>query len=488
MNSQAVPDRWRRIVRQLAGPGFVALAGCTGIAKTAPARSDQFPRQPAAPDAGLTIRQASFLQVPAAPARPGSVDPPPFTGLEVLTADAVIAQVLARNPTLAQMAAAAEAAAARYPQVSSLDDPMFGVTDAPGAWGSNQVNGGYRLEASQKIPFPGKIGLRGANARAEARAAGNEVEDVRLQLVESAVSAFYDYYAVERALEVNRESLQLLTEFKKEAEARYKTGKVPQQDILQADVELGRQRERRVTLERVREVAVARINTLMHLPPDASLPPPPVTAQPPAAVPETPALREAAIARRPDLKAQTDRIAAEQAALQLARKEFGPDIEVIGAYDTFWQETPLRAQVGVRFNLPVRLPKRYAAIAEAQARLAQRQAELARLTDRVNFEVQEAAAQVRESTRVVKLYESEILPAAELNVKSARAAYTAGQVPFLTLIEAQRNLVDLRDRSYEAVAASGRRRATLERVLGGPIPADPPPAKSHPPAGLKSVG
>jgi outer membrane protein TolC len=132
-------------------------------------------------------------------------------------------------------------------------------------------------------------------------------------------------------------------------------------------------------------------------------------------------------------------------------------------------------------NLPVRLPKRYAAIAEAQARVAQRRAELARLTDRVNYQVQEAAAQLRESERSVRLYEQDILPAAERNVKSAQAAYIAGQIPFLTLVEAQRTVVELRDRYYESVAAYGRRLATLERVLGGSVPAGPPPAKAPPP-------
>jgi hypothetical protein len=51
------------------------------------------------------------------------------------------------------MTAAAEAAATRYPQAISLEDPIFGVQAAPGAWGSNDLNGGYRVEVSQKYPL-----------------------------------------------------------------------------------------------------------------------------------------------------------------------------------------------------------------------------------------------------------------------------------------------------------------------------------------------
>jgi outer membrane protein, heavy metal efflux system len=113
-------------------------------------------------------------------------------------------------------------------------------------------------------------------------------------------------------------------------------------------------------------------------------------------------------------------------------------------------------------------------VAEAQARLAQRQAELARQSDQVNYQVQEAAAQVRESERAVRLYEGEILRAARQNVQAAQSAYTTGAIPFLTLIEAQRSVINLQDRYYEAVAAYGRRLAMLERVIGGPVSHVPP--------------
>ena len=67
-----------------------------------------------------------------------------------------------------------------------------------------------------------------------------------------------------------------------------------------------------------------------------------------------------------------------------------------------------------------------------------------------------------------------MLKAAEANVKEAQAAYAAGKIPFLNLVEAQRNRVMLRDRFYEAIAETARRRAALERVIGGSGPLTPP--------------
>ena len=216
---------------------------------------------------------------------------------------------------------------------------------------------------------------------------------MRLQLIESAKTAFYEYYLVGRALAVSAEGLRLLKNFKANAETRYKTGLVPQQDLLQADVELARQEERQLDLEQRLRVAVARLNTLMNAPPDAPLPAPPQELVGLALLPEVAVLREFALTRRPDLQAAVHRLQSEEIGFLLARKEFCPDAEVMAAYDAFWQEKELRAMVGVRINLPVRLDKRHAALAEAQARIAQRTAQLTRLTDQVNFEVQEAYEQ-----------------------------------------------------------------------------------------------
>jgi outer membrane protein TolC len=392
-----------------------------------------------------------------------------------LTAEALVEQVLARNPSLAQMGAAWQAVSARYPQVTSLDDPMFAVTIGPDTFAPDDagVRTAYRFEISQKYPWPGKLRLRGENALAEARAAGNEVDDTRLQLIEAARNAFSEYYLVARALEVNQENLTLLRAFRKNAEARAKTPLGAQQDILQADVEIGREQQRQLTLKRMEQVAVARLNTLLHLPPDQPLPPPPKTLRIREQLLDVSALRTTALSRRPDLQALANRITAEQAALALACKEFYPDLEPFLMYDRFMGNMPanreLATMLGVKLNLPVRLARRRAALAEAQAKLVQRQAELARLTDQVNFQVQEAHAQLRESEQTVALYQKTILPAAESNVKTAQTEYMTGKVPFVSLVEAQRTRVGLLDRYHEAVADYFRRRATLERVIGGPL-------------------
>jgi len=421
------------------------------------------------PPEGSSIQQAAWQPQPAELSPP--LDHDSFAGMKELTAEVLVEQVLVRNPTLAQMKAAQEAADARYPQVFSLDDPTLAVTIGPATYGSNTVNPAERVFYSQRYPFPGKRRLRGEQALAQARAAGDDVQTTRLDLIQAAQDALYDYYLVARALEVNARSLRLLGQFRDNAVSRYKTGKAIEQDIFQADVEIGRAQERQVTLERMRPVAIARLNTLLNRAPDVPLPPPPAALAMTWLLPEPDALQDAALKARPELQALANRLAADQAALGLAYKDFYPDFQPFAMYDHFMgnnsQTLPLAFMVGVEMNVPVRRDKRQAAVQEAQARIAQRQAELARETSAVAFEARQAYEQVKESERAVRLYEKTILKAAEDNVKAAQAAYVTGKVPFVSLIEAQRTLIGLQDRYFEAIADYHRRWATLDRVVGG---------------------
>src|SRR5207245_5998930 len=150
---------------------------------------------------------------------------------------------------IAEMHAAWQAAAARYPQAISLDDPMVAGTFGPETIAPDDrgVEFASRLEISQKYPWPGKRQLRGQNALAGANAAANDLDDVRLQLIESAKNAFYDYYLAERALEVNQESLDLLKSILEDAQFRYQSSKdkekISIQEVYQFQVEIGRSEE-----------------------------------------------------------------------------------------------------------------------------------------------------------------------------------------------------------------------------------------------------
>lgn len=385
-----------------------------------------------------------------------------------LDVNLVVAEVVARNPSVQAMTAAWEAASERYPQVVALEDPMLDVSVGPGSWGNSDVESAYMVMASQKFPWPGKRRLRGAVAAAEADGAGSQVEDVRLRLAEMARLAFYDYFAAYRNLALNADNLKETRGFRETAEAKLRAGLVTQQDVFQADVELALLERRRNELERHIGVATARINTLLHRDATDSLPPPKDLD---ASVP-TPALdelRALAIQRRPDLAAEAAQIQADEATVALAWKEFYPDVAVYAKYDAFWQEEPLRTAVGVNLNVPLNQSRRYAAVREAELRLRQRRAEYERLVDEVFNDIHAGHERLSESQRTLTLYSDRIIPAAKQNVESARAGYAAGKVDFLRLIEAQRQLIALREQQVETVSNYHRNLAELDRAAAVPI-------------------
>ncbi len=390
----------------------------------------------------------------------------PFIGEAELYVDRLVAEVQARNPSIEAASSAWRAAAERYPQVVSLDDPMFTYMIGPSGIGTMDA-GGWMVQASQKIPWAGKRALRGSAAAAEADAAQGDIGDVRLRLSEAAKTAFYDYYLARRQMDVNTSTRRLLQQFREIATTKYQVGQATEQDVLQADVELAGLESRRAELVRDEQVAVARINTLLHREADHILPPPPAKVPVRDSLPTAEALQQAAESR-PDLFAQQARIRVEEANLALACEEYYPDVNLVAKYDGFMPDK-MRPQVGMDINIPIRLVRRSAAVREAESRVAERRAEYQDRLDQVRGEVQSGLSRATQSGRIVHLYEEKVLPAAQRSLDSALANYTSGKLDFLRLLDAERQLYAQRDMYYQAIAEYHRRLAELERAVGEPM-------------------
>lgn len=452
----------------LGAAGCVALAALlcgVGIAAEPVARpASQLPAARASMPAVTAVGEAPRYSLPVA-----AVGSDPLWGIDRLDAQELAALVVARHPSIESALAAWRAAAALYPQAVSLNDPMLDLMIGPGTFGSPTVNFSYVVQGRQQIPWSGKRQLRGNVATAEARATYQDVNDARLRLALAAKEAYFSYSEAVSLQALNGENRRALESFRESAMARYRANLVTQQDVLQADVELAQIKRRQVELTRARRVAAARINTLVLRTVDAPLP---EVAPLPAAAPLPPVelLRQYGIASRPDLAQRASRVRAEQWSVALANREFRPDLEWVGRYDTFWQEPPLQWMAGVTLNVPLAQEKRRAAVREAAARVARERAEFDAMTRQAEYEIQAAYEQVVESLQTTALYHQEILPAARSNVQSALANYTAGRVDFLRLIQAQRELIELAEQSIQAQAELHTRSAMLERVVGGQLP------------------
>jgi outer membrane protein TolC len=399
----------------------------------------------------------------------------PLADGAMLSLPALVEGVLARNRSLQASIAAWRAAAEEYPQAISLEDPMFTGMIGPSSFNSDSVKPAYLVDASQNLPWFGKRELRGQKAAFEARAASFDVGDTRLQLIQAARLAFYEYYLAERQLELNQSNLAAVRAFREAAISRYEQGQVTQQDILEADVELAQLDRRQYELTANRGVAIARINTLLHRAPDYPLPPSPRELARLTELPPPELLRQVAIANRPDLEAIASRMYAEQTAVDLANKDYYPDVGLIARYDAFWQEFPLRTMIGFNANVPIYRNRLDAATREARFRASQRRAEYEQRIDDINRAVQSLYSKLQASQGLVALYDRETVPAAQQSVDAARAGYVAGKLDFLRLIEAERRLITILDQQQDVLAGYHSLLAEIERVVAGPLPSPATP-------------
>jgi len=395
-----------------------------------------------------------------------------FRGMPALDREALVRAVLQRNPTLRSARAAWRAALARYPQETSLADPMLGVGIGPRSFTTNEVRDSWRADLAQEIPFPGKLSLRGDVALGEADAAAGDFDAARLELATMASILFDDYALAARALAVEEHHVEILDELQRSATGRYESGLAGLSEPVQAAAELAHRRHDRIRYETALRTTAQQMNLLLQRAPELPLPPPPEDLAPAPAPPEAEsdgdrhALTTQALAARPELRSARARVAAAEAAVALAERAYFPDFTVMAAYDAFWQERPLQPSVGVQMNLPLRLERRAAAVEEAEAKHARARSDEQAAITQVRFSVENALERLREARHVLHLQEAQILPAARDFVDAARIALETGRGGFQTAIEAERGLRTA-ELDYETAKADvSRRSAELARALG----------------------
>ncbi len=418
--------------------------------------------------------QYDALQSAIDEARPGNstydartAEQASFSDATALERAALVRAVLERNPNLDAARQAWRATLAEHPQARSLEDTMASYSLAPLSIRSDVVRFGQVVRLEQRFPTPGKFRFAGDVALAEAEAMRGNYEGVRLTLALMASSLFDEYYRVTRVLVLNDEHRQLIEDIRASAMVQYESGRASQQDVLQAEVELAHIIHQRFMLESERKVIVAQINGLLHQRPELELPAPPQQMTSPSIdVPETAGLQQAALARRPELHAARSQLRAADAAVVLARRDYSPEIGLIGEYNSMWAETDHRWMTGVSLNLPFQIRSRKGAVDEAHARAEQAAAELSSMHDGVRVEVEQARQRVLEAQHVVHLYQVRLIPAARAQIEAAGFGYDTGRSSFQALIDAERSLRTLEIEYEGALAGLGQRAAELDRASG----------------------
>ena len=390
-----------------------------------------------------------------------------FANMQQLSPTQLVEAVLKRNANIPAMQATWQAAQARIEQAGAFDDPKLSYQVAPQTLGQNTMDAGQKLSISQRLPWPGKRGLRAGVARFEADASREGIARARLRLTEATERSYADWYFVHAALRINRINQSLLREFQNIAEIKYAAGRTSKQDVLRAEVEATLLEHRNIVLQRQRREVLSRINTLLQRLPDAPLPQPGnlVGLNP---LPSIVVLRQQALKNHPELRALQARIMASRRRLTLSERDFYPDVTFSAGYNSLWNQDEKRLTAGASINIPLR-GKRNAASDETRARTLRLDADQKTNVAKILDAVQRAYEQVRESEHVLTLYGDRLLPLAEENLAAAQSDYESGSGGFLELISAEKNRMQTQLQLEQAKADYHRRLATLKHTIGGPL-------------------
>jgi outer membrane protein, heavy metal efflux system len=389
---------------------------------------------------------------------------------KVLTVEAALAYARHHYPAIGAARNRVLAARKVPAQASAYDDPMvtWEAWNAPGNFRIDEAdNNIFRL--SQKIPFPGKLRLKGEMASKDAEKTEAELKVEEIDTVAQVKKAYYALWLVYRNLEVFRRDQELVTQFARIAEQKYAVGQVSQTDVLRAQVERTRMINRVTTETLALGKAQARLNALFSRPPEAPLGAP---QNPPApAVPYSMTeLEKLTLGIRPELLAQTRALDKERLALALAHKAYYPDFEVsINRFVNFDERDGFG--ISVSTSIPLAFKYKYdAGVGEATANLQTGQDKLWRLRDLALFEVKQALVEAQTALEQRNLFLHTHIPQAEQALQASQIGYQTGTLDFLSLIDSVRAIELIHLEHLMAAADFERAWAELERAVGQELP------------------
>jgi outer membrane protein TolC len=388
---------------------------------------------------------------------------------------ALISQAIKANPEIAAAAREQEAAAHRVSPAGALDDPMLeaGLISVPiESWRLNREDMTMKmLGVSQRLPYPGKRGLRADIAAKDAESLAFGYQETVNRVVRDVKVAYYELALIDRSITLLERNRGLVEQLLRIAEGRYAVGQGAQAEVLKAQTQLAKMSEELVRMKRERRAMEAELARALGRGADAA----PIRAEMPGAPAGAPGIDELnamALRQRPQLLGLRTLVDKSQKALDLARKDYYPDFDVrlqYGQRDKMPDGAPRSDLISVTLaiNLPVwGKQKIEPKIAEAQAMREQAISMLQAQQNELAAKLRQQVAIAEQSRESARLYETGILPQARLALESALSAYKVNRVDFQMLLDSQMTVLSYEVNHAAAVVAFNKALAEIDQLTG----------------------
>jgi len=394
---------------------------------------------------------------------------PPLTDL--------LQEALDKNPEVEAFRFREQAAEQRTEQVKAWEAPVLQYRYNPMAVTAfNETAGrgeGVRYtntnfaDLAQTIPFPGKIQARTAVEEARARVSSDQTDQTELELTTQVKKNYFDLWLIQQKMEVNRELQHLIDDFIESAQQLYEVERIGLDPILSAETEQAKLRTEERTLQNEYHKQLAVLNQLLYREPDTPL----------GQIDELPSsdtsfelaeFEQQMLTRRPDLNALRNGIKMNEAEIQLAQKNYYPDITVGVSYmDMPFANDRFGGMISVRVPIaPWSKNGVSKKIREAEFQKKSRQQALENQQSLARAQLRTAFLDLETQLDVVRLYREEVIPKAEETTESALTAFTAGRINYLNVLDSFRTLEQFRIEYYIAQAEFHKTTAKLERQAG----------------------
>jgi outer membrane protein TolC len=358
--------------------------------------------------------------------------------------------------------------------VSSLPDPhvtiqQFSVGNPLPFAGYTSSNFAYvGIGASQPLPYPGKLALRGDVARREADVARARVEVVSRDQIERLRTTYTRLACLQATLSILERDNTLLQSIEQQAQARYASGQGNQQDVLRAELERTKilreiSMNRQATGEA--QAVLKRIAARRQDSPD-------IVTEPLAAtfLRQTSAeLLDRVRAQNPDVLEQSAAVTRNQAAVTLAQKEFRPDFGVSFMYQNTGPafRDYYMATFDVTFH---RRAPREAALAEARVNVERAQEQRDAVQQTALADVQQQYVIAKTSEEQLLIYRDGLIPQAQASIQAGLAAYQANREDFQSLLASFLDVLTLDLEYQQTLLDHDTALARIERMTGITLP------------------
>jgi len=385
---------------------------------------------------------------------------------------AMIQEARDNNPQIQRAFHNWKAAEFKIKSVRSLPDPIVNygnfIKNAETRVGPQEQKFGL----SQKLPFPGKLRLKGKAQAKQAEMLKEEYEATKNEVIKEVKFVYYDLFWVDQAIEINEEEKSLLEKLEKVAQRKYESNLVAQQDVIKTQVELSKIIKKLFLLRQNRNSLGVKMKRLLNRVQDMKISKI-LSVDRRIFNYELDEILERTQNSRQELLAAGLSVERAEYEKSLAKMNYLPDLTFgaeyidVGSGSTTSPNDGDDAWMGkVSINVPIWFGKLRSQVKEKEAALMASEKNKEDVENRVLFEAQDLYFKITTYRDIILLYETALLPQAEQAFDASQLGFETGSISFLDWLDTERTYLQTRLAYYKAITDYHKSIVYLERVVG----------------------